>query len=123
MPGLANPRRARAGYLAIPALVDGGRLGENAGALGQPRDAEVITERRFERPSGTYEKTRVGVGPSRLRAAEQDINQKILALGPPATAQIAATPDAIICALAFSGISNGSKVSQFKGQHRPKALD
>ena len=46
---LADPHRAPAGYRAIPALVDGGRLGENAGALGQPRDAKAISEGRSER--------------------------------------------------------------------------
>jgi serine protease Do len=44
LPGLANPRRARAGYRAIPALVDGARLGENAPARGQPHDAHHISE-------------------------------------------------------------------------------
>jgi hypothetical protein len=29
LPGLADPQRAPAGYCTIPALVDGGRLGEN----------------------------------------------------------------------------------------------
>jgi serine protease Do len=44
LPGLANPRRARAGYRAIPVLVDGGHLGENAPARGQPHDARRISE-------------------------------------------------------------------------------
>lgn len=44
MPGPANRHRALAGYRAIPALVDGGRPGENAPARGQPRDAHLITE-------------------------------------------------------------------------------
>jgi serine protease Do len=42
--GLGDPHRALAGYCAIPALVDGGRLGENAPARGQPRDARAISE-------------------------------------------------------------------------------
>jgi hypothetical protein len=44
LPGLADPQRAPAGYRTIPALVDGGHLGENALAVGQPRDAQAITE-------------------------------------------------------------------------------
>jgi serine protease Do len=44
LPGLANPRRALAGYRAIPALGDGGRQGENAPARGQPHDAHHISE-------------------------------------------------------------------------------
>jgi hypothetical protein len=41
---LADPQRAPAGYRAIPAQEVGGHLEENARALGQPRDAQVITE-------------------------------------------------------------------------------
>ena len=41
---LADPQRAPAGYRTIPAQDVGGRLGENAPAVGQPRDAQAITE-------------------------------------------------------------------------------
>ena len=44
LPGLADPHRALAGYRTIPARDDGGRRGESAPALGQPRDAQAITE-------------------------------------------------------------------------------
>jgi len=38
------PHRAPADYRTIPARADGRRLGENAPAAGQPRDARAITE-------------------------------------------------------------------------------
>ena len=41
---LADPQRAPAGYRKIPAQDDGRRLEENAPAVGQPRDAQGITE-------------------------------------------------------------------------------
>jgi len=41
---LADPHRALAGYRTIPAQDDGGRLEENAPAVGQPRDAQAIIE-------------------------------------------------------------------------------
>src|SRR6516225_417872 len=44
LPGLADPHRALAGYRTIPAQEVGGHREENAPALGQPRDAQVITE-------------------------------------------------------------------------------
>ena len=44
LPGLADPHRALADYRKIPAQEDGGRREENAPALGQPRDAQAITE-------------------------------------------------------------------------------
>ena len=44
LPGLADLHRAPAGCRAIPAQEDGRRREENAPALGQPRDAQVITE-------------------------------------------------------------------------------
>jgi len=40
---LADPHRARVGYRKIPAQEVGGHLEENAPAVGQPRDAQVIT--------------------------------------------------------------------------------
>src|SRR5262249_53445823 len=43
-PGLTDPPRAPAGCPAIPAQEVGGHLEENAPAVGQPRDAQVITE-------------------------------------------------------------------------------
>jgi hypothetical protein len=45
LPALADPHRALADYRKIPAQDVGGRLEENARALGQPRDAQAITER------------------------------------------------------------------------------
>jgi len=41
---LADPHRAPAGYRPIPALEVGGRREENAPAVGQPRDVQVIIE-------------------------------------------------------------------------------
>ena len=43
---LADPHRARVGYRKIPAQDDGRRLEENAPAVGQPRDAQAISESR-----------------------------------------------------------------------------
>ncbi len=48
LPGLADPHRAPADYRVIPARDDGRRREENAPALGQPRDAQPITERLQE---------------------------------------------------------------------------
>jgi hypothetical protein len=48
LPGLVDPHRDLAGYRAIPARDDGGRREESAPALGQPRDAQAITERLRE---------------------------------------------------------------------------
>ncbi len=45
---LADPHRALADYRKIPAQDVGGRPEENAPALGQPRDAQAITERLRE---------------------------------------------------------------------------
>jgi hypothetical protein len=42
-PVLADPQRALAGCRAIPAQEVGGHLEENAPAVGQPRDAQVIS--------------------------------------------------------------------------------
>ena len=39
---MADLHRAQAGYRTIPAQDDGGRLGENAPAVGQPHDAQAI---------------------------------------------------------------------------------
>jgi hypothetical protein len=44
LPALVDPHRAPAGYRAIPAQDVGGRREENAPAVGQPRDAQAITE-------------------------------------------------------------------------------
>ena len=44
MPALVDPHWASAGYRTIPAQDDGGHLEANAPALGQPRDAQAITE-------------------------------------------------------------------------------
>jgi len=44
LPGLADPHRALADYRKIPVQEDGRRREENAPALGQPRDAQAITE-------------------------------------------------------------------------------
>jgi hypothetical protein len=44
LPALVDPRRAPAGYRTIPAQDVGGRREENAPAVGQPRDAQAITE-------------------------------------------------------------------------------
>ena len=46
--GLADPHRALADYRKIPGQDDGRRREENAPALGQPRDAQAITERLRE---------------------------------------------------------------------------
>ena len=45
LPGLADPHQALAGYRAVPAQDVGGRPEENAPVLGQPRDAQAITDR------------------------------------------------------------------------------
>jgi hypothetical protein len=42
--GFGRSASAPADYRAIPAQDDGGRLEESAPALGQPRDAQAITE-------------------------------------------------------------------------------
>ncbi len=47
-PGLVDPHPAGADYRAIPARADGGRREESAPALGQPHDAQAITERLQE---------------------------------------------------------------------------
>jgi hypothetical protein len=44
LPAVGFPHRAPAGCRAIPAQEVGGHLEENAPALGQPRDAQAITE-------------------------------------------------------------------------------
>jgi hypothetical protein len=44
LPALVDPHRALAGYRSIPARDDGGRREENALAVGQPCDAQAITE-------------------------------------------------------------------------------
>jgi hypothetical protein len=44
LPASVDPHRAPAGYRAIPARDDGDRREENAPAVGQPRDAQAITE-------------------------------------------------------------------------------
>jgi hypothetical protein len=44
LPALVDPHRGPAGYRAIPAQDDGGRREESAPALGQPHDAQAITE-------------------------------------------------------------------------------
>jgi hypothetical protein len=44
LPGLVDPHPAGADYRAIPAQEVGGRLEENAPAVGQPRGAQAITE-------------------------------------------------------------------------------
>jgi hypothetical protein len=44
LPGLVDPHPAGADYRAIPAQEVGGRLEENAPVVGQPREAQVITE-------------------------------------------------------------------------------
>jgi hypothetical protein len=44
LPVLADPHRAPADYRTIPAQDDGRRPQENAPAVGQPRDAQAITE-------------------------------------------------------------------------------
>jgi hypothetical protein len=41
---VAYPHPAPAGYRPIPALADGRRLGENALAVGPPRDVQPFTE-------------------------------------------------------------------------------
>jgi hypothetical protein len=46
---LVDPHQAPAGYRAIPAQDVGGRREENAPVVGQPRDAQAITERIVER--------------------------------------------------------------------------
>ena len=48
LPAVAFPHRAPAGYRPIPAREVGGRREENAPAVGQPRDAQAITERLRE---------------------------------------------------------------------------
>jgi hypothetical protein len=44
LPALVDPHQAPAGYRAIPAQDDGGHQEENARAVGQPRDAQAITD-------------------------------------------------------------------------------
>jgi hypothetical protein len=51
LPALVDPHRAPAGYRTVPALVDGGRLEENARAVGQPRDALGRAKGRDKRPA------------------------------------------------------------------------
>jgi hypothetical protein len=44
LPAVGFPHLAPAGYRRVPARDNGGRLQEHAPAVGQPRDAQVITE-------------------------------------------------------------------------------
>jgi hypothetical protein len=71
LPGLADPHRALAGYRAIPAAVDGGRLGENAPERGQPRDGKAITESSAATDGG--EQIRIDYRASRVRWAALQI--------------------------------------------------
>ncbi len=50
LPGQADPHRAPEGYRAIPAQEVGGHLEGNAPAVGQPCDAQAITESGGQSP-------------------------------------------------------------------------
>src|SRR5262249_49401332 len=54
-PALADPHRGPAGCRAIPARDVGGRLEENAPAVGQPCDAQAITESRGPNPAASFD--------------------------------------------------------------------